>query len=151
MKKSVLILAVFVIVSGNAFAQMMNIHLKDGNVIPVPVKDIEKITYDMETSLEGKKAELIADPIISDMMQLAAMSQQYYRKPVALGGGGNSFIGWVIPESMKKSSPNGTYSAKVEIGRVTLTGISKTTEKGKKPLKVLMVIEKDSIKETTIL
>ena len=36
------------------------------------------------------------DAVISDLTTLAAMSQQYYRKPTAMGGGGNTFTGWQI-------------------------------------------------------
>ena len=31
------------------------------------------------------------DGIVSDCTNLAAMAQQFYKKPVAMGGGGNSF------------------------------------------------------------
>lgn len=150
MKKSILTLALFLLFAVSANGQIMNIHLKNGNVIPVPLKDIANITYDMESTLAGKKAELVSDPVISDMMQLAVMVQQYYRKPAALGGGGNSFTNWVIPESLANRSPNGTYSAKVETEKVTLVGLSKTTKKDGKPLKVTMVVTKDSIAETTV-
>jgi len=33
------------------------------------------------------------DAVTNDLVQLAAKSQQYFRKPIALGGGGNSFVG----------------------------------------------------------
>ena len=129
----------------SAYAQTMTIHLKNGNKIPVPLKDIEKITYESENTLSGKKAELVSDPVISDMVTLASMSQQYYRKPAALGGGANSFKGFYIPDGMK-TSPNGTFSVKVEDESITLTGISKTLDKYNKPMKVLMVVDKNSIK-----
>ncbi|MBW7889065.1 MAG: hypothetical protein H3C35_12030 [Bacteroidetes bacterium] len=32
------------------------------------------------------------DAVTNDLVQLAAKAQQFYRKPQALGGGGNSFI-----------------------------------------------------------
>jgi hypothetical protein len=31
------------------------------------------------------------DAVVNDLVQLAAKAQQFYRKPVALGGGGNNF------------------------------------------------------------
>ena len=50
------------------------------------------------------------------------MSQQYYRKPTAMGGGGNEFTGWLIPTTLQ-STANGSYSAVVTATDVTLTGI----------------------------
>jgi hypothetical protein len=149
MKKVNSILAFMVLLSCSVFAQIMNIHLKDGNIIPVPLKDIVKITYDMENTLEGKKAQLVADPVIGEMVKLAALAQQYYKKPAALGGGGNSFLGWVIPDNLKETS-NGIYSVKVEDEKITLTGSSKIPGEDNKPFKIKMVVEKNTIKETTI-
>ncbi len=33
------------------------------------------------------------DAVCSDLVNLAARAHQYYRRPAALGGGGNSFVG----------------------------------------------------------
>ncbi|HCY75323.1 MAG TPA: hypothetical protein DHV28_05340 [Ignavibacteriales bacterium] len=38
--------------------------------------------------------ESTKDTIVSEGINLGAMMQQYYKKPVALGGGGNSFNGF---------------------------------------------------------
>jgi len=149
MKKSILTIVMVFAASMLVNAQIMKIQLKDGNVIPVPLKDIASITYDMEGSLDGKKAELVSDPMIGDMMQLAAMAQQYYKKPTTLGGGGNRFTGWWIPDNMKES-PNGTFTAKIETEKVTLVGVSKTSKREGKPMKFMMLITKDKISETTV-
>ena len=47
--------------------------------------------------------------VISDLNNLAAMAQQYYKKPTSLGGGGNSFVGFALPTGMG-SNANGTYT-----------------------------------------
>jgi len=46
------------------------------------------------------------DALTADLTNLAAMAQQYYRKPTALGGGGNKFTGWenTIPASLKRTA-----------------------------------------------
>ena len=54
------------------------------------------------------------DAITSDLQNLAAMAHQYYVKPTAMGGGGNSFVGCFdgkgnLPTGMDKNA-NGTYS-----------------------------------------
>jgi Tfp pilus assembly protein PilE len=49
------------------------------------------------------------DAVIADLTNLASLAQQYYRKPTALGGGGNAFTGWTIPGSIDTTG-NGTYA-----------------------------------------
>ena len=70
------------------------------------------------------------DAITADLTNLASMAQQYYRKPLALGGGGNSFVGFTIPATL-------TTTANMSVA-ATATGLSATnatltavgTEKG---------------------
>ena len=38
--------------------------------------------------------ESAKDTVVSEGTNLGAMAQQYYKKPIALGGGGNSFTGF---------------------------------------------------------
>jgi Tfp pilus assembly protein PilE len=62
------------------------------------------------------------DAVVSDLTNLASNAQQYYRKPTALGGGGNTFTGWTIPTNLV-TTPNGSYSATVAAQSVTLVGL----------------------------
>lgn len=39
-----------------------------------------------------------------EMKYLVENAQNYTRKPKALGGGGNSFYGWTIPDSLKQNA-----------------------------------------------
>ena len=48
------------------------------------------------------------DMLISDMMDLSNMARAYFRKPTLLGGGGNSFAGWQMPD----------YYTRYENGRI---------------------------------
>ncbi|MBU2494060.1 MAG: hypothetical protein KJ571_15645 [Bacteroidetes bacterium] len=48
------------------------------------------------------------DGLTADVVNLGSMAQQYHRKPTALGGGGNSFVGWAIPSALDTTG-NGTY------------------------------------------
>ena len=61
------------------------------------------------------------DGVISDLNNIGAMAQQYYKKPSSMGGGGNKFTGWTIPTGLD-STANGTYSATVGAQSVTLVG-----------------------------
>ena len=41
--------------------------------------------------------EAAKDAVVSDCTTIGAMAQQYYRKPTAMAGGGNSFVGFAVP------------------------------------------------------
>jgi hypothetical protein len=55
-------------------------------VIIVGIAVAVGITMFQDNALSANK-----DAVTNDLVQLAAKAQQYYRKPVALGGGGNTF------------------------------------------------------------
>ncbi len=44
------------------------------------------------------------DAVISDLNNLGAMAQQYYKKPASMAGGGNTFTGWTIPTQLDINS-----------------------------------------------
>ena len=56
------------------------------------------------------------DAVTNDLVNLAARAQQYYRRPTALGGGGNSFVGLTADAAgltkltNRSVNANGTYS-----------------------------------------
>ena len=90
------------------------------------------------------------DGVIADLTNLASLGQQWYRKPTALGGGGNTFTGWTVPGALDTTG-NGTYEATVAAQTVTLVGTG--TEKGNNgtsAVKVTMVVGPNSITSTTI-
>ena len=90
------------------------------------------------------------DATIADLTNLASLAQQYYRKPTALGGGGNTFTGWTIPASIDTTG-NGTYAATVAAQTVTIVGTG--NEKGNNgtgKVQVTMVVGPDKITSTTI-
>jgi len=76
------------------------------------------------------------DTMASEGTNLAALAQQFYKKPVALGGGGNVFdnsnghpTGFTIPTKLATSGTGGTWTPTVSAQSVTLTG-TPTTESG---------------------
>jgi hypothetical protein len=56
--------------------------------------------------------ESCKDELVSQSMAIAANAQQFYKKPLAMGGGGNSFANYVLPPKMSYTA-NGSYSANV--------------------------------------
>ncbi len=75
------------------------------------------------------------DAVSNDLVNLAARAQQYYRRPTALGGGGNSFVGLTadaaglakLTNLPAGGNSNGTYSitAAGTANQVTIQGIGK--------------------------
>jgi len=60
--------------------------------------------------------EAAKDGVVSDNTNLGAMAQQFYKKPLSMGGGGNTFnlggpanAGFVIPTGLVTTA-NGTYA-----------------------------------------
>ncbi|MEK7249030.1 MAG: hypothetical protein AAB209_01275 [Bacteroidota bacterium] len=65
------------------------------------------------------------DAVTNDLVNLASRAQQFYRRPSALGGGGNSFVGLTADAAglakltSKSTNANGTYSV-ITAGTSTL-------------------------------
>ena len=90
------------------------------------------------------------DAVISDLTNLASLAQQYYRKPIALAGGENSFTNWSIPTQLATTG-NGGYTATVAAQSVTLVGTgTQNGNDGTNPVKVTMVIGPNAITSTTV-
>lgn len=62
------------------------------------------INYFRANAVEAKRNNLT-----NELVNLAAMAQQYYMKPRALGGGSRSFTGWKIPVELNTTA-NGHYN-----------------------------------------
>ncbi len=115
-------------------------------VIIVGIAVVVGINVFTESSSQANR-----DAVISDLTNLASLAQQYYRKPDALGGGGNEFTGWTVPASLDTTG-NGTYVATtVAAGSVTLTGTgNEKGNNGTSAVQVTMVVGADRITSTTI-
>ena len=76
------------------------------------------------------------DAVTNDLVNLASRAQQFYRRPTALGGGGNSFVGLTADAAgrakltSKASNANGAYVISAA-GTLTTVAIQGTgIEKG---------------------
>jgi len=83
------------------------------------------------------------DSITADLTNLGTMAQQYYRKPTAMGGGGNTFTGWTIP-THTDTTPNGVYSATISGQSITIVGTG-TEMNGGSPIQHTATISPDVI------
>ncbi len=88
------------------------------------------------------------DAVIADLNNIGAFAQQYYRKPTALGGGGNSFTGFTIPPSLVTTG-NGTYTATVGATVVTIVGTgTEVGNDGSNKVKCTAIVTQDNITVT---
>lgn len=83
------------------------------------------------------------DAVSNDLVNLAARAQQYYRRPTALGGGGNDFKGLTLEKltNMKNGqNANGTYTVGTIVngadGSVIIHGVGTETGTDGTPLKM---------------
>lgn len=70
------------------------------------------------------------DAVTNDLVNLASRAQQYYRRPTALGGGGNAFTGLTLAKlTSKPTNANGSYTlGTVNATSAAITGVG--IEKG---------------------
>ena len=84
------------------------------------------------------------DGVVSDLNNLGAMAQQYYKKPASMGGGGNTFTGWSVPTQLDTTA-NGFYVATVAAQSVIIVGTG--TEKNDNNQ---LIVHTATVKPTTI-
>lgn len=65
----------------------------------------------------------LRDTMSSESMQLGAMAQQYFRKPMEMGGGGNSFHGWDVPQKLQTTTSAKYSLQQADDFSVTIIGV----------------------------
>jgi len=96
--------------------------------------------------------------IIADLTQLASMAQQHYRKPAAMGGGGNAFDNseggttWSVPDQLKQTANmSADVTATVDAQSVTLVATgTEIGNDGSGKVQVTMVVSPTDITSTTV-
>ncbi len=66
--------------------------------------------------------ESAKDTLVSEGTNLGAMAQQYFKKPVALGGGGNTFAGFTIPTTLVTTPSAGWAAGTGTTANIVFTG-----------------------------
>jgi len=114
-------------------------------VIIVGIAVVVGINVFTASSLEANKSALVAD-----LQTIGSMAQQYYRKPAAMGGGGNTFTGWTVPAALDSTANMGA-SITATVAAQTVTLLATGTENGANGSKntVQMVFSPDAITATT--
>jgi Tfp pilus assembly protein PilE len=92
------------------------------------------------------------DAVTNDLVNLASRAQQFYRRPTALGGGGNSFVGLTADGpglaklTSKSSNANGSYAITTAgtSTSVILRGLGVEKGTNGSPINVTMSVFSDS-------
>ncbi len=86
-------------------------------LIIVGISVVVGINVFTANSIEKKR-----DMLISECLTLAAMAQKYYRVPIALAGGGQTFTNWDVPRTLKNTEL-GSFTAVSTAENVIITAI----------------------------
>ena len=104
------------------------------------------ITLFSANAIEQKRNE-----VINECALLASEAQLYYRRPVTLGGGGKSFIGWEIPQEYQTTVAGSfSISASVSSNEVIITGTGNEVVTAGDSIKVEMTVTPLSYQTTII-
>jgi len=95
------------------------------------------------------------DAVISDLTTIAAMAQQFYRKPVAMGGGGNAFNGgdgFTIPPTLQQTANmSAAVGLTVNAQDIELVGTgTETGDNGTSEILITMEVSPNAITSTSI-
>lgn len=84
--------------------------------------------------------------VIADLTTIASMAQQYYRKPTAMGGGGNAFDNFGIPASLLTTA-NGSYTISTAGAgdAISFTGVGTEVNDGGTDLTVILDVTPTAI------
>lgn len=115
-------------------------------VIIVGIAVVVGINVFTASSLEANR-----NAVVADLTTLASMAQQHYRKPAAMGGGGNTFDGFTVPAQLQQTANMGAAvnSAGVSgAGPCTLVGTMQEEISGGGVITVTMSFDEQAIIST---
>ncbi len=78
---------------------------------------------------QSSAVEANRSAVIQDLNTLASKAQEYYKKPTAQGGGGNSFVGFAMPTGYGTTA-NGAYTVSTAGTATTIVFKGIGNEKG---------------------
>ncbi|MGE5363810.1 MAG: hypothetical protein ACM3SM_06735 [Bacteroidota bacterium] len=103
-------------------------------VIIVGIAVITGINLFMSNAVDQKR-----NNIISDCIHLAAEAQQYYMRPLELGGGSERFTGWAIPTTLR-TNQNGRFIATVYADSVVISAVGNEVVTGNDSVEVEIAV-----------
>jgi hypothetical protein len=113
-------------------------------MILVGIAVIFAITLFRQKAVDSKR-----DLLLNEGGNLATDAITYYKRPTGLGGGGNSFYGWAIPQSIVTTA-TGYYVATIFKDSVVITGTGNDVTNGTDSVKVQFSVYQDTYKTQII-
>ena len=95
-------------------------------------------------AIESKRAVMT-----NELVNLAALAQQYYLKPTSLGGGGRKFTGWSVPTELTTTAA-GHYTSQNNPDSVIVLGVGNEVVQNNDSMKIQINIKPTSIRTTII-
>jgi hypothetical protein len=99
------------------------------------------------TIFQSNAAGQNRDMVWNDLNELGARALQYYRKPRAIGGGGSSFVGFILT-GKELENDNGVYSVVGSASTTEVRILGVGTETGydqEKPVTLTVIVSSDSM------
>ena len=90
------------------------------------------------------------DILIEETTTLGLMALQYFKKPVELGGGSKSFIGWTIPSQMITTANGNFMTSTVDPDQVIITGTGTEVVTGTDSIEVQTTVTANEINSIII-
>ena len=113
-------------------------------MIIVGIAVVFAITLFRQKAIESKR-----DLLINECGNLAMDAMKYYKKPINLGGGGNTFVGWSISEIITTTA-TGNYSATIFKDSVLIIGTGNDVVNGTDSVKVQISVYQNNYKTQII-
>jgi|CZKP01.1.fsa_nt_gi hypothetical protein len=112
--------------------------------IIIGIAIIFSITLFRQKAIDSKR-----DLLINECGNLAMDAMKYYKRPSNLGGGGNTFTGWSIPEILTTTA-TGDYSVIIFSDSVLIIGTGNDIVNGTDSVKVQISVYQDNYKTQII-
>lgn len=109
-------------------------------LIIVAVAIAVSISLFRANAIEGKR-----DILIEETTSLGVMALQYFKKPQELAGGGQSFIGWTIPDQMNQTVNGNFMIAQIQADEVRIVGTGSEVVTGNDSIKVETTVTPNEI------
>ena len=96
-------------------------------------------------AIDGKR-----DILIEETTAIGALAMQYFKKPQEFGGGGQSFLGFKIPNQMNQTVNGNFMTASVAADEVIITGTGSEVVTGNDSIQVQTTVRPNEMFTTVI-
>lgn len=114
-------------------------------VIIIAIAIVVGISLFRMWSIDSKR-----DLIMNENNSLADLAFKYYKTAQGMGGGGNSFIGWSVPDQMQSTATGTHHVAEVYSDSVIIVGTGNEVVTGTDSIKVQTTVTAISINTVVI-